>query len=276
MVSTQQKYMEEFTKRIETGGGYGKGGKNGKDSYSYADDSGDYYNGYTNRPPRPIDSKSLDKPTKYDGDVRKFIHWSMKLKDYLSARDERWRDVLREIEKFGYQTMTPEDESDMAIRAGITEYIGEFRSQLYTYLTNYTTGAPAISLSAAGTKGAFETYRRLADAGRSRRPDHLLKLNCEVLQPGQVSDYKHLETAIATWEHNIAYFHDVAPTSSHLSEDQRRLILISMTPKDLKEHLTKETGKFEGYDRIRAEIFEWVHRVMAPKAASCWPIRICF
>ena len=164
--------------------------------------------------------------------------------------------------------MTAQDEEDMVTAAGVSMYKETFRLQLYTYLCTYTEGAPATTISAVGAKGAFESYRRLADAGRSRRPEHLLKLNVEVLQPGQTTNIKDIENNITLWEHNVHYFHTVAPISSHLSDEQRRLILITMILKDLQDHLTKDSMKYDTYEAVRAEIMEWVHRFTAPKALS--------
>ena len=178
MVQQQQTQMEELRQSIY----YGTG-NTGKGKGNYAD-SGDS----TDKPPWLIDSKSITKPDKYNGDIRKFIAWSIKLKNYLEAKDSRWRKVLEEIEKYGYNKMDTQDEANMAINAGISTYIGEFRRQLYTYLCTFTEGASATTISAVGATGAFESYRRIADAGRSRRPEHVLKLNAEVIQPGQATD----------------------------------------------------------------------------------------
>ena len=109
--------------------------------------------------------------------------------------------------------MDTQDEANMAINAGISTYIGEFRGQLYTYLCTFTEGAPATTISAVGATGAFESYRRIADAGRSRRPEHVLKLNAGVIQPGQATDIKILENHIITWEHNVHYFHQITNTN---------------------------------------------------------------
>ena len=66
----------------------------------------------------------------------------------------------------------------------------------------------------------------------------------------------------------MAYFHAISKPESRLSEDQRRLILISMAPRELGEFLTREAEKYDDYDKVRAEAMEWVYRATAGKGQS--------
>ncbi len=143
-----------------------------------------------------------------------------------------------------------------------------FQQQLYIYLVNFTDKSALIAINAATAKGVIEAYRRIADAGRSRRPEHLIKLNTEVLQPGAARSLAELETHIVTWESNLDYFHRVCEAGSQISTSQQRLILINMATKELSEFLTKESKRFPSYHDVRTEISDWIHRATSPKTMS--------
>ena len=165
----------------------------------------------------------------------------MKFKDYLKTYDARWVKLLECIEQCGakpvhFSTLSPGApmpekhiaEDSIFENAWILEHKAVFKDQLHTYLGQYTESAASLAVSAAGVNGVCETYRKMVDTGRSRRPEHLLRLQREVLNPGAAKGYKDLDGHVVTWEHNINYFHRVAPKEQHVTDSQRRLILISM------------------------------------------------
>ena len=68
----------------------------------------------------------------------------------------------------------------------------DFTKQLYLYLDTFTDGPANIAVTTAGVNAAYESYRKLAEKGRSRRPEHVLRLHTEVLQPANVAHIKDL------------------------------------------------------------------------------------
>jgi hypothetical protein len=224
--------------------------------------------GAVTQPLAPIDRKIVEKPFKYSGDTKTFIQWQMRFKDYLSVYDSRWSMLLGAIEDQGETITTGYTDIVIAKRLDIEGHLNDFKKQLYFYMTTFTEGAPLLTITSAGYEAIMESYRRIADTGRSRRPEHILRLNTEVLQPPNAKDLKELDSKITTWEYNITYFHRVAPANSHISEAQRRLILINMTPRELCEYLTRESRKFETYEHVRTEIYDWIHRATNPKTMS--------
>jgi len=83
-----------------------------------------------------------------------------------------------------------------------------------------------------------------------------------------VAHIKDLEAAITMWEHNVEYFHRVNPQKIKITDEEMKLILIAMTPKELQEHLLKECDKFRDYELVKSECLDWVHRLTAPKNLS--------
>ena len=121
----------------------------------------------TTRALAPIDRKVIDKPYKYTGDIRVYIQWSQKLKDHLCIYDERWRGFLDAIEEEGSKPIDDAKALEIGLKIGISEHLG------HTYLSNFLDKAPLLAVTAAKAKGVMEAYRRIADAGRSRRPEHV-------------------------------------------------------------------------------------------------------
>ena len=182
------------------------------------------------RAPLPIDRKAIEKPFKYNGDIVQFIRWQEKLKGYLKTYDMRWTKFLECIEDCGAKAVYYQQtlgipvpaghvaEDTVFLNAGVLEHKAVFKDQLHTYLTQYTEGTPALAVSASGVDGIVEVYRKLADAGRSRRPEHLLRLQREILNLGVATGYEELDSHIVTWEHNVNYFHRIAPKEQHVIE----------------------------------------------------------
>ncbi len=132
----------------------------------------------------------------------------------------------------------------------------------------HTDGSAASTVLTHGSGRSFECWRRFADRGRSRRPEHIHRLLTEVLQPKQVGKLADLDAAITNWEYNLQYWQAVNPERSELSEDQKRLILTNMCPNELSEFLTKEAKRFDRYELLKTECQDWIARATNPKGAA--------
>jgi hypothetical protein len=224
--------------------------------------------------PAPVDKKLMERPCKYKGDIKVFIQWHERLKTFLTAQDKRWPRILEAIEARGPKALRKDDLTgaddykDISDEADVADYHDEFSKQLYLYLDAFTDGPANVSVTTAGATMVYETYRRLAEKGRSRRPEHVLRLHTEVLQPAQVGQIKDLEASISTWEHNVEYFHRVNPQKIKITDEEMRLILTAMAPKELQDHLLKECDKFRDYEMVKSECMDWIHRLTAPKNLS--------
>ena len=190
--------------------------------------------------PAPIDRKIIERPSKYKGDIKVFIQWHERLKTYLASQDKRWSKLLDSIESRGPNPLKcTSDFMDISEAADVQDHHEDFTKQLYLYLDTFTDGPANIAVTTAGVTMAYESYRRIAEKGRSRRPEHVLRLHTEVLQPAHVANIKDLEAAITMWEHNVEYFHRVNPQKIKITDEEMRLILTAMAPNELQEHLLK-------------------------------------
>ena len=221
------------------------------------------------RAPAPVDRKIIDKPPKYNGDVRKYILWGEKVTKYINSADPRWKPLLQAIENFGADVIRARDVTSIGEKLGYSEEVtAVFQEQLHTYLDTFTDGQAAAAVLAVGPEGAFELWRRFADRGRSRRPEHVLNLHAEILRPAPATKYSELEGTINTWEYNVAYWERINPDGEKMATKQRELLLISICPKDLAEYLTKEIRRFKDYEELKIEISDWIARAVNPKGAS--------
>ena len=190
----------------------------------------------------PLDVKSLKKPSEYGGDTKLYLDWHEQFANFLAAKDLRWRKVLAGIEAKGFIQLKLEDEVEIARLSGLPGQLLSLKTQLYAYLQSYTKGSVVDLVSAGQEDRVFETYRQIADKGRSRRPEHVLELRNRVFQPTQnhPAGYKHaeVESKLAQWEADKRYFYQL--TKEQISEDTVCLIAIKHTSGDLREHLIKE------------------------------------
>ena len=86
-----------------------------------------------------INSKDVDKPTKYDG--TQWVAWSADFVAFLERRDRRWGKLLKEIEKHSIDPLTTDKKRLIALELDIAKGTlkEDFTNQLYEYLKNFTT-----------------------------------------------------------------------------------------------------------------------------------------
>ena len=116
----------------------------------------------------------------------------------------------------------------IAANADVGQYAEEFQRQLYSYLNAFTDGAAGGMVMTLGWEHAFEAWRRYADSGRSRRPEHVHHLMTSVMQPKQVAKLADLDAGIVAWEANTLHWQEVNNEKASLSEGQKRLIFINI------------------------------------------------
>jgi hypothetical protein len=135
----------------------------------------------------PIDKKLVEKPFKYTGDPKKFIHWVERMYNFLQAQDPRWKQLLQSIEQWGPTEFVISDTKNeyitIANTAGVGTLVEDFTTQLHMYLTQYTDGQAASMVLTYGANRSFECWRKFADRGRSRRPEHQHRLHTDIMQP---------------------------------------------------------------------------------------------
>ena len=145
--------------------------------------------------------------------------------------------------------------------------MSEFTAQLYIYIyiyifiyiKAYTHSAAEALLVANGPEKSMETWRSLADKGRSTRPENVLQLPLRVLGPSRATKLSELETHIAAWDKEKQYFQQLQP-SEVIGPELEKVCLIRMCPAELAKHLAREIKSLQQPEQIRAEISDWIAR----------------
>ena len=190
----------------------------------------------------------------------------------------RWSALFKKIEGLKGKPITIVDEiaweADLELGS-----IGHWKAQLETYLSSYTKGRAREIVRHAGTAGALDAWRILADKGHSLRPMHQQALRSKAYAPRANVPVKDVEMAIIRWENDIRLFEE-ACAPEVVSEPNRRMFLENMCPDRLRDHLTAQGPlRFPTEDSLRLEISDWTQKELErgtrhPKAAALethWP-----
>ncbi len=206
-----------------------------------------------------IDHKDIQKPDKYSG--HKWGLWSEEFKGFLRRRDKRWAVLLDKIQEKSQKPLTDDDYSDIqaAMEIKDEEVYFAFQQQLYEYLKSYTTGEPLSMVLANGVTKALESWRRMADQGRSARERPMRDERRALYHPKQVGLSDVIE-AISSWEKKLAEYQRVK-TKDIMSDEDKIMCLEDICPEVLQRHLSEQQalGQIEKYNSYKAAIEEYFH-----------------
>ncbi len=206
-----------------------------------------------------IDHKDIQKPDRYSGP--KWSLWSEEFKGFLRRRDKRWAVLLDEIQGKSKKPLTDDDYSDIQAAMGIEdeEVYFAFQQQLYEYLKSYTTGEPLSMVLANGVTKALESWRRMADQGRSARERPMRDERRALYHPKQAGLSDVIE-AISSWEKKLAEYQRIK-TKDIMSDEDKIMCLEDICPEVLQRHLSEQQalGQVESYNSYKAAIEEYFH-----------------
>ena len=213
-------------------------------------------------PLRPIHPKDIEKPEKYDTVADGWLEWSKGFLNFLDRNDSphnRWSALLKQVEAFKGRPITSQDEADWQNSLGIGN-IADWKAQLEAYLSSYTKGRAREIVRNAGTSGALDAWRILADKGYSQRPIHQSARRAKAYAPRKNVNLKDLEMAIMRWETDVRLFEE-ACAPEVMSEPNKRMMLEDMCPDRLRDHLLDHgPAKFPDWDALRKGISDWTQR----------------
>lgn len=122
---------------------------------------------------KPIDIKDIEKPDKYDGNIKNFNVWYERLKDLLMNRHPNWEYVLDEIERAGSKQIsdgtkffTTVQGPSEDVRTSLAEQAGVYQQQLKAYLRTYTAGELYARITHTHAKDSAELLREIIAKGK--------------------------------------------------------------------------------------------------------------
>ena len=174
-------------------------------------------------PLRPIHPKDIEKPEKYDTVADGWLEWSKGFLNFLDRNDSphnRWSALLKQVEALKGRPITSQDEADWQSSLGIGN-IANWKAQLEAYLSSYTKGRAREIVRNAGTSGALDAWRILADKGYSQRPIHQSARRAKAYAQRKNVNLKDLEMAIMRWETDVRLFEEAGILDRHDFGDGR-------------------------------------------------------
>ncbi len=209
-----------------------------------------------------IDHKDIQKPDKYSGP--KWSLWSEEFKGFLRRRDKRWAVLLDEIQGKSKKPLTDDDYSDIQAAMGIKdeEVYFAFQQQLYEYLKSYTTGEPLSMVLANGVTKALESWRRMADQGRSARERPMRDERRALYHPKQAGLSDVIE-AISSWEKKLAEYQRIK-TKDIMSDEDKIMCLEDICPEVLQRHLSEQQALGQVECRVVQQL-QGRHRGVLPQ-----------
>ncbi len=194
--------------------------------------------------------KDIEKPFKFTGD--KWNLWEGDFMSFLARRDRRWKDILVAVKKKSDAPLSPKVIEEIRDEPKIKDFMRNdlifetFVQHLYEYLKTYTGGDIHTMIMANGPDKALESWRRLCDQGKSRRPRPMRDEKRSLFHPKQATA-DTLIKAIAEWEKRLAEYVEV--TGDHMEAPEKIMCLEDLCPENIQKYLSDKAlmGKIESY-----------------------------
>ncbi len=181
-------------------------------------------------------------------------------------QDGRYKKVLDRVEEMT-GAIGIQEALNVAIAADVVGCKEELDRNLMGYLKIFTSGDAQKLVVKLGKDRVYEAYRQLCESGRSRRPEHVAAMRARVQAAQSCVPLTGLLSAIIDWEKDLEYVEKVHTSlgkAFNMDEEDRRLHIVNMCPKDFGEYLLRETERFPTYAKVRAEIVEHIARSRRP------------
>ena len=125
---------------------------------------------------KPINAKDLEKPEKYDNELKKFNVWYERLQDLLANRSSTWKFLFKAIDKKGSERVRNsanffvDMDAPPAAHAAMGAQVEVYQQQLRTYLRSYTGGELCARVQRRRTTTSWSCSGKLYGAARTRTP----------------------------------------------------------------------------------------------------------
>ena len=167
----------------------------------------------------------MEKPEKFDSGSG-WLEWAKGFSRFLDGNDSphnRWGKLLKRVEALRGRPVTAVDEATWEVELGFGD-IGEWKAQLEIFLGSYTKGRAREIVRHAGTTGALDAWRILADKGHSLRPMHQHALRTKAHEPRKNVPVKDLETTIIQWETDVRMFEEACAPEIMTEQNKRMFV----------------------------------------------------
>ena len=141
---------------------------------------------------KSLNMKDIKMPSEYSGKAEEFVEWYQKFHNLLVTRHSSWADLLKVLEAFK-EVRIPSDkdgknedlinELKKKDLQRIVDQCTEYKAQLFSYLTSYTTGQLHTRVVNGTQDEVFDTLRDIIHKGRDRNEKRMITMKSTILQP---------------------------------------------------------------------------------------------
>ena len=201
---------------------------------------------------KPINAKDLEKPEKYDNELKKFNVWYERLQDLLANRSSTWKFLFKAIDKKGSERVRNSTnffvdmDAPPAAHAAMGAQVEVYQQQLRTYLRSYTGGELYARVLQTSDDDILELFRGIVWRGKNKNPNKLLDLKNMALRPPSAHKTADIDKVLTEWRHARREVLEEEPGFT-LTDDQMQAILMRIIPtefvREMRQHLA--SGKFK-------------------------------
>ena len=196
-----------------------------------------------------LDTKGLGKPSTFSGQATDWEAWKFKFVTWMSAQFEDAESLLDWAESSS-GAVTPTEMTDLELQY---RQAVEFNSQLYGVLVSlFDLASEPMEIVRNSSKGmGLDAWRRLCAKYDPSNPQTNLVLLKKVLNPPR-SSMDHLQSNLERWEREVRTY--CARSRETITGSIRKMLLHSLVPERVQEHLEIHGAKLLTYDETRAEV----------------------
>ena len=189
-----------------------------------------------------VDTRVIGKPDQFDGDPMKYADWSLKLRSYFGAVDQRYQEELT----------TTETSSTPRLDATLGSEESALSTQMYCILVMTTAGAASDKCHNAGVNEGFEAWRQFVMEWEPKLRTRYVGLLMNVLVYRLRDD---IPTKLAAFERTA---HDYENQSAKTADDDIKIgvTMLGMEDMRVKEHHIRSSARITSWNQVREEILE--------------------
>ena len=180
----------------------------------------------------------------------------------MMSIDKQWKTILETLQDVELPVLKKErceklQKEELKMTSDICT---DANHALYINLLAFTQGDVRSRVTSNGKELAFESYRHLYHKGRDATKANIVLMQSSVLSPKAASKVADIEARLNEWKFNQRYLRDIGKPD--LPSDQKKPILISILPQEVKEHMLKSDAMYSdseaSYDKLESGLMDYI------------------
>ena len=198
---------------------------------------------------KPIDTKDITKPERFDGGATKFLAWFAGIKDLLTNSNQGWKLILDHIEAMkNSKCHDPDTQLFQSSGGEVAVQAEAHKAQLATYTRSYTEGNLHERVVKSQPDEVVDTARELIYKYKHHNSFKILDLKSAIVAPPRTPTRQNVEKILSDWKHQIdtVQLHD---KNFQVPDDLKVTLLHRIMPKSFQEIMRARQEKMEDMGR---------------------------